>query len=253
MKTSFIVLGTVATVAIATAGFVVSRAPEISQQVSSKPSDAMKQPVTDKRIATKLAGSYRCYSYNVSGGGGGNCRLFAPIVLKADGTYSMSSEKGTYRVSGDTVILSESKLRGPGSVIDGNKLRFEYDYNGWHHTLTYLREEAATTENRPSTPKSKIVVLDLTMTFPQGYGIDWFNAVELVPRSGGTLTYFATAYAESRSTLKAYFNAVKELKSGDVYDIFASTGTDRVKIGSVDLTTSTGGETAVTIAAQVQQ
>ena len=66
------------------------------------------------------------------------------------------------------------------------------------------------------------------------------------------MTYFATAYAENRSTLKAYFNAVKELRSGNIYDIFASTGTDRVKIGSVDLTNSTGGETAVTIAAQVQ-
>ena len=274
MKFPFTIVETIATIAIGATAFVAFRTPEISKQVMgksltaiqsvqidaptppvvaiSKKNPVARTPVTNKLIATKLMGSYRCYSYNVSGGGGGNCRLFAPIVLKKDGTYSMSSEKGTYSASGNMVILSGSKLRGPGTVIDGNKLRFEYDYNGWHHTLTYLREEGINPEEKTSTSKSKIVILDLTMTFPKGYGIDWFNAVELVPHSDGVLTYFAIAYAENRSTLKAYFNAVKKLKSGDIYDVFASTGTDRVKIGSVDLVNSTGGETAITIAAQVQ-
>lgn len=98
--------------------------------------------VTDSLVFAKtkssLAGSYRCWSYNVSGGGSGNCRLFAPIVLKGDGTYSISSERGTYKVKGNIITLSKSKLRGAGKIIDGNKIRFEYDYNSKHHTITYL-------------------------------------------------------------------------------------------------------------------
>ncbi|GEM_PF-6150038 len=98
--------------------------------------------VTDSLVFAKtklsLDGSYRCWSYNVSGGGSGNCRLFAPIVLKSNGTYSVSSERGTYKVKGSIITLSKSKLRGAGKIIDGNKIRFEYDYNSRHHVVTYL-------------------------------------------------------------------------------------------------------------------
>ncbi|OGA30326.1 MAG: hypothetical protein A3I01_19900 [Betaproteobacteria bacterium RIFCSPLOWO2_02_FULL_65_24] len=82
-------------------------------------------------------GQYRCWSYNVSGGGG-NCRLAPPLVLNADGTYQVSSEKGRYKVQDGKLVLSESKLRGPGKMEQGNRIVFEYDYNGMHHTVTYL-------------------------------------------------------------------------------------------------------------------
>ena len=89
---------------------------------------------------TNLAGTYRCWSENV-GGRGGRCAVGAPpLVLNADGTYSMSNEHGTYKVSGDFIILSESKLRGQGHIVGGNQIVFEYDYRNLHHTVTYLRQ-----------------------------------------------------------------------------------------------------------------
>jgi hypothetical protein len=89
---------------------------------------------------TKLAGTYRCWSENV-GGRGGRCAVGTPpLILNSDGTYSMSSEHGSYKVSGDTIILSESKLRGPGHIAGGNQIVFDYDYRNLHHTVTYLRQ-----------------------------------------------------------------------------------------------------------------
>lgn len=90
------------------------------------------------------AGTYRCWSYNVSGGAG-SCRLARPLVINADGTYQESSTRGTYKVSGDRVVFSESKIRGTGKISDGNKISFEYDYSGKHHAVTYLCQECAAT------------------------------------------------------------------------------------------------------------
>ena len=90
----------------------------------------------------QVPGQYRCWSYNVSGGGG-SCRLAPPLVLNSDGTYQMSSERGTYKVQGAKVILSESRIRGPGTLQDGNRIVFEYDYKGMHHTVTYACQRCA--------------------------------------------------------------------------------------------------------------
>ena len=88
----------------------------------------------------KLAGRYRCWSFNV-GGRGGRCTS-PPIILNEDGTYSMSSEKGTWKVKGDQVILSASKIRGPGKLNkEGNQIVFEYTTNGLRQTVAYLRQE----------------------------------------------------------------------------------------------------------------
>lgn len=85
---------------------------------------------------SSIAGTYRCRSYNVSGGGG-SCKLAPIMVLKPDGTYNMSSEHGTYKVKGDQIFLSESKIRGPGKIMAGNQIVFEYSYRGLQHTVTY--------------------------------------------------------------------------------------------------------------------
>jgi hypothetical protein len=87
--------------------------------------------------AQSVTGQYRCWSYNVSGGGG-SCRLAPPLAINADGTYQMSSEKGTYKVEGESLVLSESKIRGPGRLEGGNHIVFEYDFKGMHHRVTYL-------------------------------------------------------------------------------------------------------------------
>lgn len=87
-------------------------------------------------------GQYRCWSYNVSGGGG-SCKLAPPLVLNPDASYRMSSEQGSYKIRNGSLILSESKIRGPGKLENGNRIMFEYDYNGKHHTVTYLCQECA--------------------------------------------------------------------------------------------------------------
>lgn len=86
-----------------------------------------------------LAGTYRCWSYNAGGTGGRPPTGSPPLVLKTDGTYSISSEHGIYTVNGHTIVLSASKIRGPGR-LDGNKIIFEYDYKGLHYVVTYLRQ-----------------------------------------------------------------------------------------------------------------
>ncbi|HYD78181.1 MAG TPA: hypothetical protein VEC06_00090 [Paucimonas sp.] len=85
-------------------------------------------------------GTYRCWSYNVSGGGG-TCRLAPPIVINPDGTYQESRTSGTYQASGGRITFSESKIRGSGHIADHNRIVFEYDYNGRRHTVTYLCQE----------------------------------------------------------------------------------------------------------------
>lgn len=182
-----------------------------------------------------LAGSYRCVSAN-AGGVSSVCRQYPPLVLKTDGTYTTSSEKGTYAVKDNTVTFSASKLRGPGKIVDGNKIRFEYDYKGLRQTVTYLKEQTSIPPTQKNTTKH-VVEADLSLVFPEGYGVDYFNVVELVPPADSKLpTYQAITYASDKHTLKAYFNNQKGVMSGFLYDIYASTGSERLKVGTLDLT-----------------
>ncbi len=88
-------------------------------------------------------GTYRCLSYNVSGGGG-SCSNFQRLVLNPDGTYRFSSTRGRWSVENGNLILSSSKLWGPGKILPDATLRFEYDYRGWHHVLTWTCPGCAT-------------------------------------------------------------------------------------------------------------
>ncbi len=87
--------------------------------------------------AQSIAGTYRCYSYNIDGNGGG-CRLTPPLVLSPDGSYKISAENGTWKLKDGAVEFSESKIRGPGRLQSGNRIVFSYDYEGKHHTITYV-------------------------------------------------------------------------------------------------------------------
>ncbi|MBI3897796.1 MAG: hypothetical protein HY308_05790 [Gammaproteobacteria bacterium] len=84
-----------------------------------------------------VAGTYRCASYNVSGGAG-SCRNMPRLALNADGSYQYSSTRGRWRVADGKLVLSESKLWGPGKILGHGSIRFEYDYRGWHHVVTWL-------------------------------------------------------------------------------------------------------------------
>lgn len=193
------------------------------------------------------AGSYRCRSYNVSGGGGGDCRLFAPIVLNSDGTYSVSSEKGTFMVSGDTIVLSESKIRGQGKLIGGTQIRFEYDYNNWHHVITYLKESSAAqsstekTEQKPKQQPSE-VTLFLILEYPEkDSGLSGISYVELVPegetRQGARYKPDAAATWDRNKRISAYFHTLSAPQTGKNYTIYTTTGFGAAwPIGTIDLT-----------------
>ncbi len=90
-----------------------------------------------------VAGVYRCWSQNV-GGAGRRCTS-PPLILHSDGTYEISRERGTYTVMGDQIVLSESRIRGPGKLREGNQIVFEYTYQGLPHAVIYLQQEAQTT------------------------------------------------------------------------------------------------------------
>lgn len=95
-------------------------------------------------------GTYRCRSYNVSGGGG-SCRTFQPLVLHGDGSYRFSSTSGQWRVQDGRLVLSESKLWGTGRILGDGSLTFEYDYRGWHHVLTFTCQDCAAAPDPPPT------------------------------------------------------------------------------------------------------
>lgn len=127
-----------------------------------------------------LPGTYRCRQYNVSGGGG-SCRLASPIVLKADGTYQESTTAGTYEVRGDRIVFSASTIRGPGLVVGENMIRFEYDYKGFHHDVTYLcqdcapgipgKEPGASSDVQPAPPPSiGVWITDVTPEIASALG-----------------------------------------------------------------------------------
>lgn len=189
-----------------------------------------------------LVGSYRCRSYNVSGGGGGNCRLMPPIILKKDGTYSISSERGTFKVKKRKLMLSAGKIRGKGSLSADNKaMSFTYLYRGWKHVIVYAHEGKAILIEKPISPVVSSVPLELTINFPASDGsVAWINVISLVPQ-GHTLNsapYRAESLAiqEGRSnTVYASYSGAKEIPTGAVYDVYASSGIDSQKIGTIDL------------------
>ena len=188
----------------------------------------------------RVAGSYRCWSYNVSGGGGGDCRLFAPIVLNTDGTYSVSSEKGTYSVKGDIITLSESKLRGPGTLIGGTQIRFEYDYNGWHHVITYLKEGGTSAVSSGGTVSE--VPVQITLEYPEkDSSLNSLVTMELVPEGQDVkeAKYKPTAIAVwdgNRSVTASFHKTTNTPQTGKKYDVYANWGIESTKVGQIDLT-----------------
>ncbi len=137
-------------------------------------------------------GSYRCWSYNVSGGGA-SCRLTPPIVINPDGSYQESSTQGTYKVSGNRIHFSESTVRGPGEITGQNQIIFEYEYRQWRHTVTYLCQDC----NSQSLPTPDVkhgasgaaaagappVRAEVRLQFARADGfLGWVNLAYLIPR-----------------------------------------------------------------------
>ena len=210
-----------------------------------------------------LAGNYRCWMFNVSGAGK---RCTSPaLVLKENGRYTMGSEKGTWKYDGE-LILSESKIRGPGKVqvgANGMRVIFEYSYRGWSHVVTYLRQDrrgassdkakkvveqkaeqkivepsrsSANVEVTPMTKKNGPPVdIDVTIIFPDSGNVGWINGAAIM-EEGETTGPETLANNDGKNTVTTYF---RSMPSGKVYKIYVTTGFEKKYVGTVDLRNAT--------------
>lgn len=167
-----------------------------------------------------MEATYKCWTFNV-GGSTSKCTS-PPIVLKKDGSYTMSSEKGTYNIAGEKIYLSESKLRGAGTFKESrSQIIFEYTYNNLKHVVRYLTKDD-TGENGPV---SNVV---LTLIFPKDDDRGkWISSVSLFD---GENYYDAIAQSDGNKTVKADFRTVPVSKS---YLVIA--GTDTNVVGEINL------------------
>lgn len=192
----------------------------------------------------QLAGTYRCWSMN-TGGIGGYCSG-SSLILKKDGTYQISSEHGKYSFSGSKLKLSESKIRGDGSVSpDGMLITFSYSYGGKAQVITYLRTDYMGNGS---------VTLDLTLRYAkEDNALSWINVVQLIPKyqkSDDTTTYDALALMPNLKTIKAYF---KQGVPRTVLNVYTSNGFGRELVGTIDLHEVTGKSTSRIINVQVKK
>ncbi len=188
-----------------------------------------------------LAGTYRCWSFNV-GGGGGACTN-PPLVLNQDGTYALSTEKGKVTIKDQSILLSQSKFRGAGILTDdGMQIQFKYKYKGLEQTVTYLRTSTAE-------KSGKLVFLGLTVRYLKEQGwLDSVSTVELEAIGGSDKTvYTALAWGQDGRNVKGNFKT--GVPGGIEYSVFLSTGTDRVLVGKIDLKNKSG-EPQVTLRVQ---
>ncbi len=194
-----------------------------------------------------IAGTYGCMSFN-SGGLGGFCTSTPPIILNTNGTYSMSSEKGTYTVKGATISLSKSKVRGVGAIIDGNKIRFSYPYKNVKQTITYLRS-AAPSSIKKSSVATPSVPVGITLIYSKRDGsLGYINEIILVPHGSspdappGTNYSMLAYFGSNKMTIVGAYHARDGVgvPTGIVYDVYTNTGFQKLKVGTVDLTNSAG-------------
>lgn len=163
--------------------------------------------------------TYRCWISNVEGIAG-KCTSPA-FVLKKNGTYTMSSEKGTYTAKGDKIYFSESKLRGAGTFQENKQqIVFNYKYNGRQQIVTYL-----TLDN---VGNSRSIPVKLTLLFEESDTRgQWISSVTLYD---GENYYDAIAQSDGQQTVIADFRSVP---SGKKYLIFL--GAEENFAGEIDL------------------
>lgn len=208
-------------------------------------SAAKDKEVVENQIIKKdlLVGTFRCWSYNV-GGAAKSCTS-PPLVLHKDGTYSMSNEKGTYFVTQNMIALSESKIRGNGTILEqGNQIRFEYDYSTLHHVVTYLKAdgEGGSVETKGDALAVKYVEVSLNIIFPESQGVSGINSVAIVDKESKKVVGEAIAYESKSHTVTALFRklgAKPGILTGKIYTVQASSGFGYWDVGEIDLRTVT--------------
>jgi hypothetical protein len=198
--------------------------------------------------AGPVAGTYRCASYTVSGGGG-SCRTFQPLVLQPDGTYEHSSTRGSWTVQDGRLYLSESKLWGPGEILGSDTLRFQYEYRGWRHTVTWVCAECAqrSTAEAPSRGRAvsrgeNFVGVALTLEFGERVGgVSGFVIVPAeaargyahnAPLPDGAVQGLAR---ETSATAIALATGRNKLRTGRKYVVFLSWPRESIPVAVLDL------------------
>lgn len=194
-------------------------------------------------------GSYRCSAYNVSGGGG-SCRNYQPLVLNADGSYQFSSTRGEWRAQGGQLLLSEARLWGPGQILGNDAVRFEYDYRGWRHVLTFRCQECGSgavsrgaADPQPAARGASRVGVSLALEFNESIGgVSGFVIVPAESAQGyshnAPLPEGAVqglAYESGASTVKLATNRNNKLQSGRKYVVFLSWPRETLPVAILDL------------------
>ncbi|MBI2198239.1 MAG: PDZ domain-containing protein [Candidatus Rokubacteria bacterium] len=223
--------------------------PATTKPEASKPAATPQPPAS---ALASVAGTYRCWMFNV-GGAGGRCRNSPPIVLRADGSYEESSTRGTWALRGSQVLLSASTVRGAGRLESGNHIVFEYVYNGQPHRVTYLRHDGAGAQGPvasaggavasppalPAAPAGAVsrVPVELTIRFaPSDGSVGWINSVALIP-AGRTTGPEALGRTDGKRSVAASFRSVE---AGHLYTVHVSSGLHRWPVGTLDLRAPAG-------------
>jgi hypothetical protein len=190
-----------------------------------------------RAAGSSIAGTYRCASQN-AGGIGRKCTS-PPLILGTDGKYQISSEHGTYYVSGGRLYLSESRLRGSGK-IGANQLVFEYSYRGSAQTVIYRREQQAVPANAAQSRNPEIgndtasipVRLKIDFDRPDGW-LGWVNTAKLAPlasEAGNSIT--GIVVSTSRQSVLVSFRSVP---AGRRYELQLGSGTANYAVTIVDI------------------
>lgn len=221
--------------------------------------------VMPSMASAQQPGTYRCASYNVSGAGG-SCRNFQPLVLHPDGTYQHSSTRGQWRVQNGRLVLSESKLWGPGEVIGQDTVRFEYDYRGWRHVVTWTCQDCSSRLSSRSSSGSQgapqagpSVGATLTLEFDQPVG--GVTGFVIVPEDAASrYTHNAPlpegavqglAWETGSNTVRLATGRNSKLVSGRRYVVFLSWLRETLPVAVLDLPLTDRDYTA-TLAARLK-
>lgn len=203
-------------------------------------------------------GTYRCSSYNVSGGGG-SCRNFQPLVLNPDGSYRYSSTRGQWQVRDGRLVLSKSSLWGPGEILGQDTIRFDYEYRGWRHVVSWTCRDCASARvvgdspgPRGATRKGDAVGVSLTLRFDRSVGgVSGFVIVPAesssryahnAPLPEGAVQGLAREAGPSAVTLET--SRDNKLMSGRRYVVFLSWPRETLPVAILDLPSTDGDYTA---------
>ncbi len=162
--------------------------------------------------------------------GGIICKYEPPFFIHVDGTYSKSSEKGTFKVIGQLVDFSESKIRGIGKISDtGNQITFAFknpystvpgdEIRVQSYKLVSGTEEGLVTGTGSGTG-TKTLKPPVEVTFnggPKGLGF-------IDPEKGELATFNFTAQTTGKVNVKVFNPQGKEITNGSV-DVTAGQAT----------------------------